>query len=68
MNELKRKLLELVESMPGDKYSAIYLFGIRNADALGELESWELKELGEAVGSPAYATEFRKAMKLSKHL
>ena len=68
MNELKRKLLELIESMPGDKYSAIYLFGIRNADALEELESWELKELGEAAGSPAYATEFRKAMKLSKHL
>lgn len=68
MNELKTRLLELIESMPGDKYLAIYLFGIRNADILKSLKSWELKELGEAAGSPAYATEFRKAMKLSKHL
>lgn len=68
MQELKSKLLDLIKSMPGDKYSAIYLFGIRNAQALSNLESWELKELGETAGSPHYATEFRKAMNLAKYL
>jgi hypothetical protein len=54
---------------PGEKTTAIHLFGIKFGDELSQLTRAQLDEVSKAAGlKPIYGVELRKMAKLSKYV
>ena len=68
--ELERLIRELREgydaSPSGEKMTTLHLFGIVHAEELARLDTGDLEAVASGAGSPSFATELRRMVKLSR--